>query len=416
MLIPAREELIARVRALPSAAPLLAAVGDEPGIYLVGGAVRDLLLGGGADQSRGDGGSPQGTDLDLVAEGDVAALAARLGGPYVLHQRFGTATVMLNGNSYDLAMARRETYGEPGALPDVSPATLREDLLRRDFTVNAIATALGGPRAGELRAVPNAIEDLSAGRLRVLHDRSFIDDPTRLLRLARYASRLGFEVEPGTLALARAAVDDGALETVSGSRIGSELRLLAREDDPVSALAALGPFGVDRAIHPRFGVTDLELARRALALLPPDGRRHVLALALASADIPPADLAALLDELAFDAESRDGILAAAGGAEAAAGGLAAATRPSEMAAAVGGGPLELVALAGALGPEDRAREWLERLRHVRLAIGGADLIAAGVPQGPAVGRGLAAAMAAKLDGSVSGREQELAEAVRAARA
>jgi tRNA nucleotidyltransferase (CCA-adding enzyme) len=409
MYTPPREELMRRVRALPSAAPLLAAVGDEPGLYLVGGAVRDLLLELDGDRS------PRAVDIDLVAEGDVAALAARLGGPYVLHERFGTATVTLDGNSYDLAAARRETYAEPGALPDVSPATLREDLLRRDFTVNAMAIALGGSRSGELTAAPNALEDLSARRLRVLHDRSFIDDPTRLLRLVRYASRLGFDVDSATLALARAAVTAGALGTVSGSRIGSELRLLAREDDPVAALAALTPLGLDHALHPRFGLTDAGLARRALALLPRDGRRDVLTLALALADVPRAELGPLLDELAFDAESRDAIIAAASGAERTAAALAATRRPSKIAAAVAGARPELVALAGALGPEEEAREWLERLRHVRLEIDGTDLIAAGVPEGPAVGRGLRAALAAKLDGRAAGHERELAEAVRAAR-
>jgi tRNA nucleotidyltransferase (CCA-adding enzyme) len=404
MQTPGPEDLIRRVRALPAAAPLLAAVGDEPGVHLVGGAVRDLLLRGG-----------EGGDLDLVAEGDVAALAARLGGRYLSHERFGTATVTLDGRGYDFAMARRETYAEPGALPDVSPATLREDLLRRDFTVNAIAITLGGSRAGELTAAPNALADLSAGRLRVLHDRSFIDDPTRLIRLARYASRLGFEVEPRTLALARSAVAAGALDTVSGARIGSDLRLLAREDDPVAAFAALRELGVDRAVDPRLGLADAQLARAALALLPPDGRRDLLVLAIAAAAVPRADLAALLDELAFDAGSRDRIVAAASGADRAAAALAAATRPSEVAAALPGASVELAALAGALGPAEPAREWLERLRHVRLEIDGNELLAAGVPEGPAVGRGLRAALAAKLDGRVAGRDAELAEALRAAR-
>ncbi|HWF51225.1 MAG TPA: hypothetical protein VG294_11360 [Solirubrobacteraceae bacterium] len=405
---PTREELIGQIRALPSAAPLLAAVGDEPGVHLVGGAVRDLLLGG----EHG----PVAGDLDLVVEGDAAALASRLGGRHLGHERFGTASVTLDGHNYDFATARRESYAEPGALPDVSPATLREDLLRRDFTVNAIAAALGGPHAGTLTAAPGALEDLAAARLRVFHDRSFIDDPTRLFRLARYASRLGFAIDPKTLGLARAAVDGGALSTVSGPRIGAELRLLERENDPVGALAALTELGVDRALHSRFGIADPELARRALTLLPPDGRRDVLALALAAADVPPAELAVLLDELAFKAEARDGVVAVTSGAGPLAEGLAAARCPSEIAAAVGRGGAELVALAGALGPEERAREWLERLRHVRLEIDGDDLIAAGVPRGPGVGEALRAALAAKLDGRVCGREAERAEALRAVRA
>lgn len=182
----------------------------------------------------------------------------------------------------------------------------------------------------------------------------------------------------------------------------------------MAALAAMAELGVDRAIHPRFGLADRRLGRRALALLPPEGRRDELALALAAAAVPPAELAPLLDDLAFTAGSRDAIVAAASGAGETAQALAAAARPSQIAAALARGAVELAALAGALGPEEPAREWLGRLRHVRLEIDGDDLIAAGVPQGPAVGHGLRAALAAKLDGRVSGRDAELAEALRAA--
>ena len=400
--LPNRRDLLDRVRALPVAKPLLAHLQDDAGVHLVGGAVRDLLLGG----------TP--FDLDLVVEGDAAAVAASLGGELKAFDRFGTATAVLDGFSYDIARARRETYAHPGALPDVEPAPLAEDLLRRDFTVNAIALALAGDSAGELTAAPGALGDLDARRLRVLHDRSFIDDPTRLLRLARYASRLGFEVEPHTRELADAAVAGGALWTVSGSRLGAELRLLARERDPVAALRGLADLGLDRAVHPQFGIEDEELARRALALLPDDGRRDRLAVALAARRVPPTELGALLESLAFEADDRDAILLAATRADHVAPALAAARAPSEIAAAVAGAPPELVALAGALGPASEAREWFDVLRHVRLAIDGGDLLAAGVREGPAVGRGLRAALAAKLDQQASGPEEELAAALRAA--
>jgi tRNA nucleotidyltransferase (CCA-adding enzyme) len=389
-------ELLDRLRALPAAKPLLSRRVSD--VYLVGGAVRDLLLGGAP------------LDLDLVVEGDARAVASELGGELRAYDRFGTATVVLDGFSYDIARARRETYAYPGALPDVEPAPLAEDLLRRDFTVNAIALAL----TGELTAAPAALEDLGARRLRVLHDRSFIDDPTRLFRLVRYSSRLGFEIEPHTRSLADSAVAGGALGTVSGSRLGAELRLLARERDPVAALLALADLGLDRAIHPGFAIDDADLARRALALLPDDGRPDRLALAVAARGVPAAELSALLESLAFEAEDRDVILVAATRADDVARALAAASAPSEIAAAVTGAPSELVALAGALGPASEAREWLDTLRHVRLEIDGGDLLAAGIPEGPAIGRGLRAALAAKLDRRASGREEELAAALTAA--
>ena len=402
MEVPPPNELLAKVRSLPAAPAIIDHLTDEVPVYLVGGAVRDLLLGG------------RPLDLDLVVEGDPAQVAAVLDGDLRAHDRFGTSTVSRDGFTYDLARSRRETYAHPGALPDVSPAPLSDDLLRRDFTVNALAIALVGPEAGSLHTAPLGLDDLERRSLRVLHDSSFFDDPTRALRLARYASRLEFEVEPHTRALLDSALEGGAIATVSGSRIGAELRLLAREADPVSALRCLGELGIAHAIHPALGLDDEPLARRALALLPADGRRDRLALALAARHIPPPELAYLLHTLAFEAADRHAILAAATRAATLAGRLERAQRPSEIAdAAADAGP-ELVALAGALGPSRAAREWLSDLRHVRLEIDGTDLIEAGVREGPAIGLGLHAALSAKLDGRVSGREAELREAVQAA--
>lgn len=389
-------ELLERLQEVPAARPILERLGDVPRVYVIGGAVRDLLLGG------------RPTDLDLVVEGDAAAVADRLGGSAVVHDRFGTSTVLVKGYTYDIARARSETYAFPGALPDVTPAPLSEDLKRRDFTVNAIAIALDGA----VTALPGALEDLDARRLRVLHDRSFIDDPTRLLRLARYASRLGFEIEPQTLDLVRGAVSAGALGTVSPQRVGAELRLLAREPDPVAALELLGELGLDAAIERGFGVADSELARRALAQLPADGRPDLLALAVALRGVE--EPTALLDRLGFEAGERD-LIARARDAERLANALASAERPSEIAAAAAQASPEEVALAGALGAAEAAGEWLGRLRHVRLEIDGRDLLAAGVPEGPAIGQGLRAALAAKLDGRVSGRDAELEAALQAAR-
>src|SRR3954464_6111046 len=164
------------------------ALEGEEAVYVVGGAVRDVLLGR----------TPHA--LDFVVEGDAVAVARRaaerLGGRVTVHERFGTATVEAAEATFDLAGARRERYERPGALPEVElGASLRDDLARRDFTVNAIALHLAD---GALTFHPGACEDLDARRLRVLHDGSFADDPTRLLRMARYAARLAFAVEPHT--------------------------------------------------------------------------------------------------------------------------------------------------------------------------------------------------------------------------
>ena len=397
---PNPEELLERLRELPHFPTIAARLPAEPAVYLIGGAVRDLLLG------------EQPDELDLAVEGDVASLADELGdAPPRLHPRFGTATAVLDGGrTIDLARTRRERYPHAGALPEVEPAGLAEDLRRRDFTVNALAVVLNGPEPGALTGFPGALEDLAAGRLRVLHAESFRDDPTRLLRLARYAARLGFGVEPQTRAWAYAARDGGALSTVSPERIAAELRLLAAEPDPVTAFATLRELGLDAALASGYGISDPPRLRRALDLLP-DGRPDLLVLGLA-AEGAAADAVRLGPE-------EDVVAAVARAADELAPALAAAGGPAQIAAAAAGAPVEAVAAAGATelpGVAHAARQWLEDLRGVTLEIGGDDLLAAGVPAGPAVGAGLRAALAARLDGRVSGREAELAEAVRVARA
>jgi tRNA nucleotidyltransferase (CCA-adding enzyme) len=360
-----------------------AALAGRPA-WLVGGAVRDRLLGR----------TPR--EVDLVVEGDLDDAAARLGGAVTAHDRFGTARVLFEDCEIDLARARRERYLRPGALPEVEPAGLEEDLRRRDVTVNAMAIGLDGA----LHAVPGAVEDLEAGVLRVLHDRSFADDPTRLWRVARYAARLGFAVEPRTRALAHAADPS----TVSGDRLGAELRLALSEPDPPAALRAA------RALQPRllpdgFDPDPPGLAG-ALALLPEgEGRRDLVTLAAATAGMDVRALLAWLDEMGFTAGDRDTVAAASRFSTGAP--LRAARTPAEIARAARGAPVEAVALAGG----ENARRWLADLRHVRLEITGDDLLAAGVPQGPEIGDRLRRALDRKLDGEVHGRAGELRAAL-----
>jgi tRNA nucleotidyltransferase (CCA-adding enzyme) len=325
---------------------------------------------------------------------------------------------MLDGGRFDLARARRERYPRPGALPEVEPAPIEEDLRRRDFTVNAVALGLGGARRGDLLSVPGALDDLDTGTLRVLHDKSFRDDPTRLLRLARYAGRLGFGPDEHTAALAREAISAGALATVSGARLGAELRLMAGEADPQSGLDELHRLGVADALIPGLVAPGREMLARALGLLPGDGERVPLVLAAAALAVAPAQLARRLDALAFAAGPRDTIVATVIRAPAMADQLAQARRPSEIAAAVAGAPVEAVALAGGLGDPRAtaaAQRWLGGLRDVGLEINGNDLVAAGMTPGPEIGAGLRAALSARLDGRASDRDEQLAVALDAAR-
>jgi tRNA nucleotidyltransferase (CCA-adding enzyme) len=380
-------EALAALRALPCGARLLGVLAEHDGAWVVGGAVRDALLGA----------TPR--ELDVVVEGDPEPVARALGEIVAFHERFGTYDVADGDCLYDVVTARRESYRAPGALPDVVPAGLEDDLSRRDFTVNALALSA----AGELHAAPAALEDLEAGRLRILHAASFRDDPTRLWRMVRYAVRLGFVPEPATSDRAWEAVRAGALETVSGDRLGAELRLALGERDPLAVLHAAQNLGLVAGL-------DLDPLRvaTALALLPREpGVRDDLTLL--GAVIPDGAWAA---PYGFTAAERR-ILDRAAAIEPVA--PAPPARPSEVAAALRGEPVEAVAVAGARGDAQTARTYWDRWRDVALEIDGHDLIDAGVPEGPELGRRLAAVLARRLDGDLApGREAELAAALDAA--
>ena len=432
-------EVLGALQERPGGTQLLELADGRSDVELVGGAVRDLLLGG----------TPR--ELDVVVADDAAAFADELAGHLNAlagqsaserlqsssHERFRTALVWWDGSRIDVATRRSERYPAPGALPEVAEGTPEEDLQRRDFTVNAIALSLGGAQRGELRAVPGALEDLSAGRLRVLHDASFIDDPTRLLRLARYRARLSFAIDEHTAGLAAAAVSAGALDTVSLARIGAELRLALSEADMVGAIASIDRLGLLRAISTELSFYE-ETAHEALALLSEAGadtRSDLLLLAMMLApggypechfldDQARGRIAGLLDDLEFSATDRDLVLKALADGPDIAPGLAFAETPSEIHEIVSRASLEAVALVGttialSAGGHDNvitaaARRWLVELHSVRLQITGEDLLAAGVPEGPEIGRRLDVALGRKLDGELaSGCEAELQAALEA---
>jgi tRNA nucleotidyltransferase (CCA-adding enzyme) len=403
--VPPAAQLAERLRAQPRTARLADAFATVAGAHLVGGAVRDLLLG-----------REEPMDLDVVVEG-VAPLAAReaaaaLGGEVHEHDRFGTATVVAEDLVLDVVTARSETYPQPGALPEVRAGSLEEDLARRDFTVNAIAIALHAPELGALHAHPGALDDLEARILRVMHAGSFLDDPTRLLRLVRYAARLEFEPDTRTDALARDAIAAGALGTVSGGRVGGELRHLVAEPTALGALTRAQAVGLDRALHPSFEPR-LDLAERALKT-DVDARRDLLVLAACCTRFERGQLAGWLDRLEFTAPERDAVVAAALDAETLAERLEHAHRASELRHLILGRPGEEIAMAAALGAGDAVERWKREVRDARLQITGDDLLVAGVSEGPLVGRGLDAAWAALLDEGASDREAQLAAALGAA--
>lgn len=407
------EAKIEALKVLPGAPALLDAVADTPGVYLVGGAVRDLMLGFVQ------------FDFDLVVEGDAHALAdqlaATIGGDVVKHDRFLTATFRSDDGelNVDIATARTETYERPGALPDVEPSDLQNDLRRRDFTVNAMALAIWRERLGELLTYPDAEADFAARMLRITHDQSFIDDPTRLLRLLRYGARLGFTAEPHTEDVARAAVEAGAPATVSGPRIRDELLDLLGERSAVVAIDSMYALGLDRALHEKLDA-DEYLASRALIDLPEGVRQDLLLLAVCSRAMDADTLAGWLEHLQLQQRHAAVVRAAVLEHQGLAARCAEAQSASELADLLRTQKPETIVFAAALPSTDPAlaaqmRAWISEGEGSQLEISGADLRAAGIGEGPQIGRALAATRSASIDGRISGRDEQLRFALESAR-
>jgi tRNA nucleotidyltransferase (CCA-adding enzyme) len=351
--VPSLASLPAAVRHDLGVARTVAAEGRQR-LFLAGGVVRDLLLGRPV------------RDVDLVVEGDALAFARRLADRLGArrrreHGRFGTATLELGeGRRLDIASSRRERYARSGALPDVTPGVaIEEDLGRRDFSIGAMALEIARPP--RLLDPLGGRADLRRGLVRVLHDRSFVDDPTRVFRALRYAARLGFRLAPSTRRRLVAAVSDGALDRISPDRLRREIRLILEEPDRERAIASMRRLGVAAAVHP-------VLARpRAPARLHRPGT--------------DADWLCYLRAWMGDATEaeRDGLASRLG-----------------------------------LSRAERRRLRTKRPGPQEIAVRGADLLAAGLPPGPAIGRALAKTRRALEEGRVAPREA-LAFALRAAR-
>ncbi|MBU3935843.1 hypothetical protein KJ909_04160 [Patescibacteria group bacterium] len=209
---------------------LIGEAADKAGVsaYIVGGPVRDALL------------KVKNYDLDFAIEGDAIKFARdlnnQLKGDLKSHRTFGTATVSYEDMRVDIATARRETYKKPAAYPDVEPAAIKEDLFRRDFTINAMAVSVNKKNFGELVDFYGGHKDLKKKLIRVMHDKSFTDDPTRIFRAVRFSARFGFKIDPRTRKLIKEAILKGLLGEVNRGRVRKEVGLLLKEKKPLKCL------------------------------------------------------------------------------------------------------------------------------------------------------------------------------------
>jgi tRNA nucleotidyltransferase (CCA-adding enzyme) len=377
-------------------------------LYLVGGAVRDLLLG------------RRQVDLDLAVEGDVTevarALAAKSGGKAVLHDRFGTAHVAGPGYQLDLAQTRRESYLRPGALPTVEPVeSVLDDLARRDFTINAIALRLTPPQ--ELIDPFGGAADLGAGLVRVLHEASFRDDATRMLRTVRYAARLGFAVEEITEVWLKRDLE--FLDAVSGPRLRRELTLIFDEDAAVDATLLAQRLGVLAAVQPQlqFDAAVAQGWREALGG-PRFAPRDELGFCLVTNPEDDDAVAAVTNRLHLTGRVEKALsqLVLLRGLSAKL--ATAANAPADAVELLEGKANSAVWALSLLddGAVGRAcARYLAEWQQVKPLLGGDDLLALGVPSGQQVGALLRRLRRARLEGEVASREDEVGLVRRALR-
>jgi len=385
------------------------AVEREERVYLVGGVVRDMFLG------------YPNFDLDLVVEGDAVKLAQQVAetsqAKLLAHHRFGTAKLRYENFTLDLATARKETYTRPGALPTVTPGTLKDDLIRRDFTINAMAISLGSNDYGDLADPHQGKNDLEHRLIRILHPGSFSDDATRILRAVRYEQRLGFRIETQTARLLKR--DIPMLDTISGARIRHELELIFREKLPELAFNHLGEMGVLSRISLSLKgngwiAEKFDRARRLNKPYQLPTLYFCLLIYSLSENEIEQFLAYLNTSITLSRIIRDTLRLRIS--------LPLLDKPAMKPSKIYYLLREyepLAVQANAIATESpivhqHLQLFLTKLRYVRTSLNGGDLKRLGIPVGPEIGQVLHALHKAKLDGEVKTRagEKKLARSLK----
>jgi tRNA nucleotidyltransferase (CCA-adding enzyme) len=383
--------------------------------FLVGGIVRDLAIG------------YPNIDLDIVIEGDahkVARLfAIKTGSQVKGRSRFGTCKIESRAfATIDMAAARSETYRRPGALPDVMRSDLEGDLIRRDFTINAMAISLEPAHYGKLLDPLGGLRDLAGRRLRVIHEGSFEDDPTRILRGVRFASRYGYRFERKTLRLLRACLTRKCMSRISGKRVCSELELIFKDSEPQAGVGLLKRYAILKAIDPVLGLSS-ERARHLKKL--PSALKGVSETAgegFARAwlcwfsglffGLGRRRSERLAKYFNLPADVRDSCIWVSTQLGLVASRLARLDRSRPYAVTKlleGVPPGGLVNLFARSGRAERnlIRAYLREWRHVRPSLTGRQIVAMGIKEGPEVGRMLESILKLKLEGKLPRPQDEI---------
>ena len=371
-------------------------------VYLVGGIVRDLMLG------------RPSVDIDIMAEGNAVTLARqmaeKLGARLTVHRDFGTATLKIDGFSVDLATCRSEDYMYPGALPAVRPGSIRDDLQRRDFTINAMAVCINGVNRGELTDIFSGRQDLASGLVRVLHDKSFQDDATRMMRAVRYEQRLGFRLESSTLKLLKRSLE--MLDTISGDRLKNELALWLGEVHPEKILRRAGRLGILDKLHPALA-WDLTMStafRRAAS--GDDAAMSRLYFCLLVYNLDEEQLYELLGRLNLIGSRLDLLSHQSLEIKGKCKGLDKRDlKRSAIYFTLRNYDTTAVQANRYYAKSPALRRnlglYLDRLRHEKTSLGGNELLKLGVKEGPRVGPVLKRLLAARLDGIIVSKSDEV---------
>ena len=374
-------------------------------LYLVGGVVRDILLGGAVN------------DFDLVVEGDAIKLARSLaalhGGRVTAHTKFETAKWFLRDklssgapvhDGLDFISARSETYKHPAALPTVKLGSIEDDIRRRDFTINALALRLDEPHFGELRDDLHGMDDLQNGIVRALHPGSFSDDPTRMYRAVRYEKRYGFTIAAETLALIPGA--RSLVAKLSAQRIRHELDLVLEEQNAAPILRRLDELELLEPVHPALvGFDESILAASQRGGLSPNRNLRWLLWLM---NLPEQEIASINKRLHFNAR----LLKSLQAASAIHHDLAsfAGLKPSEVVNRLDAYPLEAIEAVAHAIPDrkirDKFHKYLSEWRHIKPRTTGHHLKKRGIEPGPKYAEVLRRLRAAWLDGEVENEEEE----------
>ena len=371
---------------------------EEVPVYLVGGAVRDYVLG---IPTR---------DLDFVVVGNATIvateLANNLSGTVIVHQRFGTATVEIDGDRVDIVTARKEAYASPGSLPEVSFSDLNQDLARRDFSINAMALPLSGES-------PNVIDphgglhDLANGSIAILHSDSFTDDPTRMLRAVRYEQRLGFQIFETTMAGLKKSINEGHVSAVSGDRWRQEFQKIFDEDRGFEMFSRAIEIGILPAIHPSLS-NDAGLA----PLIGETGLSPCDYLAALVRDLSPVDGDAVSQRLNLPIDWARMVRDTIALKEITPTISKMAVKISAICRLLDGLDPESIATSARFSQDaqlaTKLRRYLDEWRLVRTALTGDDLMAMGLAPGVKIGEVLQELHSSKLDGLISSETEERA--------